>query len=459
MTIRSGGRPRDRGHAHPATEPAGRDHVEEPWEPEYRPRNGGGYGYGSNGGGYNRRGSGGGIGGVLRFLVFALVLAALVLVALITVLRPLVTSAVVGWAGDNPGALGVPFVADLVREDLGAKLSEPASSDEEQVAFTVGAGESARSIAARLEEEGFLQDSRAFVMIAIERELTDDLKTGEFILRRSMTPDEIVTALLDPPVIQHIDIAFRTGLRLEQMTAKLQTIDGLTLDPLEFYELAKHPTPELLADYEWLDLPDGASLEGYLWAATYRVLPDTTGEELLRLMLDRFRTAIAGRMDLPADRGMTFHEVLTLASLVEREAVLDEERPLIAGVYQNRLDGLLGHRLLQADPTVIYAFDTVALAEREFGAWQEYAFWTVPADAGMSEITLPDELQGYQSYQTEGLIPGPICTPTLASIDAAIAPDTAEGYVFFLAKRDGSNGHAFARNQAEHDQNRVTYGY
>ena len=77
----------------------------------------------------------------------------------------------------------------------------------------------------------------------------------------------------------------------------------------------------------------------------------------------------------------------------------------------------------------------------------------------MSEITVPAELQGYQTYQTEGLIPGPICTPTLASIDAALAPNTDDGYVFFLAKRDGTNGHAFAKTQAEHDQNRVTYGY
>lgn len=465
MTIRSGGRPRDRHQAHPIAdqrpaEPRSQP-AAHPWEPEYRsrdpqPRRENGHG---NGGYGRRRDEGGGIGGFLRFLVFAVVLGGIVLAVTLTLLRPLVRDAVIGWAGDSPGALDVPFVADLVREDLGDAYSKPASTDEEQVAFTIGAGESASTIASRLEEEGFLLDRRAFVFIAVERDLTDRLKTGEFILRRSMTPAELVDALLDPPAVATVDIDLRTGLRLEQITAKLQTLDGLTMDPRDFYELAKHPTPELLADYEWLELPDGASLEGYLWPATYRVLPDTSGEELVRLMLDRFHAAIGDRLDVPAEREMTFHEVLTLASLVEREAVLDEERGLIAGVYQNRLDGLLGHRLLQADPTVIYANDTVQLSQLDFGRWREFVFWNVPADVGMGDVTLPEELRGYQTYQVEGLIPGPICTPTIASIDAALAPDTADGYVFFLAKRDGSNGHAFARNQAEHDENRRTYGY
>lgn len=465
MTIRSGGRPRDRHQAHPiAEEPRAEPRAQpaaHPWEPEYRSgeqhsRRGDGYG---NGGYGRRRGEGGGVGGLLRFLLFAIVLGGIVLAVTLTLLRPLVRDTVIGWAGDSPGALDVPFVADLVREDLGDALTRPASADTEQVTFTVGAGESASTIAARLEGEGFLLDRRAFVMIAVERGLSDQLKTGEFILRRSMTPDELVTALLDPQVVATVDIDLRTGLRLEQITAKLQTLDGLTMDPMDFYELAKRPTPELLAEYDWLELPEGASLEGYLWPATYRVLPDTSGEELVRLMLDRFRAAVAERLNVSAEREMTFHEVLTLASLVEREAVLDEERGLIAGVYQNRLDGLLGHRLLQADPTVIYAYDTVALSKLEFERWREYVFWNVPPDVGMGDVTLPEELRGYQTYQIEGLIPGPICTPTLASIDAALAPDTADGFVFFLAKRDGSNGHAFARNQAEHDENRRTYGY
>ena len=457
MTIRSGGRPRDARQAHPASEAK----HDESWTPDYRQPAGNGHGangYGSNGGGYaRRRNGGGGPGGVIKFLLFALVLAAIVLIVLFTLLRPVVRGAVIDWASDSPAALGMPFVADLVREDLGKKLTDPASNDTEQVRFVVGSGESASTIATRLEDEGFLKDHRAFVFIAVERKLTSKLLTGEFIIRRSMTPDQLVTALLDPPATPFVDIDLRTGLRLEQITAQLETIDGLTLSAQDFYDLAKKPTTELLADYDWLDLPDGASLEGYLWPAKYRVLPDTSAEELIRQMLDRFHAAIEDRMTVPEARGMSFYQVLTLASLVEREAVLDDERPLIAGVFQNRLDPKLfpnGH--LGSDVTIFYVNDTIQLEKTPLPAWTSYLFWAPIKDQLPAE--LPDHLADYNTYTHTGLMPGPICTPTLASIDAALNPDTKDHYLYFLAKKDGSKETAFAKTKAEHDKNVAKYG-
>jgi UPF0755 protein len=460
MTLRSGGRPRDTRQAHPVE--AGT--YDEPWEPDYGQGRKGAYGRGNgngngsgNGYGRDRRRTGRGTGGIVRFLAFALVLGAIVLVALVTVLRPVVSGAVVGWASDNPGALGISFVADMVRDDLGAKLTDPASTDTEQVQFNIGSGESATTIAAKLEDEGFLADRRAFVLIAVERDLADKLKTGNFILRRSMTPDQLVTALLNPPANPYVDIALRTGLRLEQITAKLETIDGLEMKPADFYELAKHPTPELLADYPWLDLPEGASLEGYLWPATYRVLPDTTPEELIRLMLDKFHVAIEDRMNVPAARGLTFRQVLTLASLVEREAILDEDRPLIAGVFQNRMDPNLfpnGH--LGSDVTVFYVNDALQLEKMPIEDWKTYSFWNTLK--GQLPADLPADLAGYNTYTSTGLMPGPICTPTIASIDAALNPDTKDHYLYFLAKNDGSNGTVFAKTHAEHEQNIAKYG-
>ena len=469
MTIRSGGRARGGPQAHPAE----RGTYDEGWQPEYTPqsrattaRNGGRNGGGSNGGsngGYNgwkdgrrRRG----LPGVLKFLLFALVLAGLVLIALVTVLRPVVRNAVLGWATDNPAALGMPFIADLVREDLGDKLTTPASTDTEQVAFTVVDGETASTIAARLQEEGFLLDSRAFIFIATQRKLTGDLQTGSFILRRSMTPDQLVTSLLAPEEVKTVEIGLRTGLRLEQITAKLQTLPELTMKPADFYELAKHPTPELLNDYPWLKavLPPGASLEGFLWPATYRVLPDTTAEELIRDMLDGFHAAIGTRMEVPAARDRSFYEILTLAAMVEREAAVDDERATIAGVFENRLHKLRGVApVLASDPTVIYAFDTLELAKIDQADWKGYTFWKVP-ETPMGQIQLPPDLLGYQTYTQAGLPPGPICTPTIASIDAALEPDTKSGYLFFLKIPDTPT-HAFAKTKAEHDQNRKKYGY
>ena len=456
MTIRSGGRPRD-GRASQAQQYDPDAYATEnvPEFSEAVPRRPGGRG----------GGAGGGLVGLLKFLVFAVVLAAVVLVVALTALRPVVTGAIMGIAEDNPAALQIPFVKDIVAENLGAALTTPASSDPTQVEFLVEGGDTAKSIADRLEKEGFLADSRAFVFIAINRDLTGALQQGTFILRRNLTPDQLVSALLAPPTVPYVDIGLRRSLRLEQVTAKLQTLP-LSMDVKAFYELVKSPPASLVDDYPWLkkilaDAPKGASLEGFLWPATYRVLPDTTPDELVRLMLDRFIKDVGeDRLAVPKARGMTFYEVMSLASIVDREAVRDDERALIAGVYQNRIDGIPGikNKILNADPTVFYAIDTLELAKLEFDMWKKYTFWTPPG-VPLAEVTLPEELQGYQTYQVPGLIPGPICTPSLPSIDAALEPDTADKYIYFLAIPDGAGAHVFAKTKEEHDANRKKYGY
>jgi cell division protein YceG involved in septum cleavage len=119
--------------------------------------------------------------------------------------------------------------------------------------------------------------------------------------------------------------------------------------------------------------------------------------------------------------------------------------------------------ILGADPTVIYGNDTVQLAALPFEDWVRFSFWNVPKAPSMSSVDLPEDLAGFQTYQRAGLIPGPICTPTVASIDAALEPNTKTGYLFFLAIRD-ANGkstgrHAFAKTEAEHIANLKKYGY
>lgn len=461
MTIRSGRRPRDARDfkARPydpdayATEPP-----DEFGEPPRRRR-----------GGDDQGGRGGplsGLIGLVRFVVFAVILAGLVLVLALTALRPVVNSVVLDLARDNPAALQLPFVKEIVREDLGALLTDPVSADPAQVEFVVAEGDTATSIADRLEVGGLLADRRAFIFLATERELAGSLRIGDYVLRRNLTPDQLVSALLDPPVIAFVDISLRTGLRLEQVTAKLQTLIGLELDPREFYELATAPPAALIADYPWLasireDAPNGVSLEGFLWPSTYRVRPDTTADELIRLMLDNFVTNVgADRLAVPAERGLNFYQVLALASIVEREAVLDDERPVIAGVYQNRIDGIAGvtTRLLNADPTVFYAIDTVKLDDLAFDGWQRYSFWSPPGVA-LADVVVPEALQGFQTYQTAGLIPWPACTPSLPSIDAALEPDTTEAFIYFLAIPDGGGAHVFAKTLDEHNANRRKYGY
>lgn len=401
----------------------------------------------------------GGIRGLVGLLVFLAVAATLVLLALGTVLRPLTRSLVVGFADGNPGALGLPFVADFVREDLGDALSAPASSDTTEVEFTVSTGESAAGIAGRLVDEGLLRDQRAFLLIAIDRGVTGQLDVGTFLLRRNLTPDRLVATLLeakDPSFVMQ----FRTGLRLEQMTAYIEArpaeIATLEMDAADFLALVRTPPRRLLDDYPWLELPRGATLEGYLAAGSYRVLPDTTAEELVRKMLDRFYENVgAPRIAAAKQRGAPFHEVLTMASLVERETSRDEEKALVAGVYQNRIDQ---GALLNGDPTVIWGVDLLALRKLDLAKWPQYSFWNVPPEP-LASIDFPEAIAGYQTYRVRGLFPGPICTPTPTSIDAALAPDTKDGYLYFVAIPGGDGTHDFSKTYEEHVEKLRKYGY
>ena len=406
--------------------------------------------------------------GVIRFLLFAGILAGLVLVVLLTALRPVLRAGVVGWAWQNPGTImRFPFVSDLVREDLGPALTEPAGTTATETAFVVNPGDSIYTIAPRLVASGYARNEHLFLFAALEAGVNEQLASGTYALRGNMTPAELASALVNSPVtLTTLDITFREGLRLEQMTALLQT-KQVGFDPQQFYDLAKHPTAELLADYEWLKLPEGASLEGFLYPDTYQIVTAspadpakvTSAEGLIRMLLDRFAEVVGpDRMDVPKARGMSFYQVVTLASIVEHEAAVDEERPLIAGVYQNRLNGLHGvARILNADPTVSYATDTMALAALPFDQWKDYFFWKVPPGP-LAGVQVDANLQGYQTYQVAGLIPGPISTPSLASIDAALHPDTAKGYLYFVLIPD-TKTHAFAKTLKEHNANLRKYHY
>ena len=406
--------------------------------------------------------------GVIRFFLFAGILAGIVLVVFLTALRPVVRAFVVDLAWDNPGTImRFPLVADFVREDLGTALTAPAGSDATETVFTVNAGETIYTIAPRLVADGYATNERAFLFAALEGGVNEQLSAGTFVLRKDMTPEQVADALITARVtVTTEDVTFREGLRIEQMTALLQT-KQVGFDPKEFYDLAKNPPAELLAEYDWLKLPKGASLEGFLYPDTYQIItassggPNrvTTAEDLVRMLLDRFAAVVGEeRMDVPAERKMTFYQIVTLASIVEHEAALDEERPIIAGVYQNRLNGLNGiARVLGADPTVTYATDTMALEKLAFEKWKDYFFWKVPAGP-LAGVQVDADLKGYQTYQVAGLIPGPISTPSLASIDAALHPDTAKGYLYFVLIPE-TKQHAFAKTLKDHNANLRKYGY
>jgi UPF0755 protein len=419
---------------------------------------------------YERYGSrGGGLAGILRFVLFLAILSAGVLLVMVTVARPLVRAVVVPWADGNPAALRIPFVADMVREDIGPALTAPASGSADEITFVVQEGDTPRTIAPRLAEDRIVENERAFLFHAREADLATRLTAGRYALAGNLTPEQVVDGLINNRiVVSSIDVAFREQLRLEQMTAKLQVTENLPFDPKDFYDLVTKPTDALLGDYPWLLDPDvrpkGATLEGFLYPATYSLRVDaerpSTAEDLVRMMLDTFIDRVGeDRLKVPEKRGLTFYQILTLASIVEREAVLDDEKPKIAGVYQNRIDRKpqVKTGLLEADPTVIYAVDTNKL-DGYSEDWEKYVFWTVP-DGGMRDQQLPDPLDAYNTYKHRGLPPGPIAAPTVTSIDAALKPDTKSGLKFFVAIPEGQGAHDFSKTLAEHQQKLDKYGY
>jgi UPF0755 protein len=136
--------------------------------------------------------------------------------------------------------------------------------------------------------------------------------------------------------------------------------------------------------------------------------------------------------------------------LVERDG--DAERAKVAGVYANRLDPRLNPTLIMnADPTVIYARDTMALDDARFDTWQEFFFWAAMKDS-LGEFVVPPELQSYQTYQDPGLPDSPIATPAKASIRAALEPDTSNDILFFNAC-PGAKRHTFARTLEQQQRN------
>jgi UPF0755 protein len=451
MSVRGGGRPRDGARPSGSSRSSGYDTgVGQPWKrpparhrtERYAPR----------------RGSG--LSGLVRFGLFSVILGGVILFVLATALRPLTRSVIIGFAFDNPGSMRIGFVGDLVREELGASLTDPASNDSSEIEFRIEAGDTLASLGPRLVEQGFIADERAFVYVAVQDDLGSRLREGRYLLRQDMTPSEVATALVEGRItVTVVDVTFREGLRLEQMVAKLQT-EPIRLDWEAFHRIVTDPPASLLKDYPWLQkagLPEGASLEGFLYPATYSISPTTTPEQLVRAMLDSFHDKVGpDRLAVPKERGLSFYEILALASIVEREAVLDEERATIAGVYQNRLGR--APRLLDADPTVIYGVDTVKLRDLSLDEWTDYFFWSPPG-TGMKDVELPPDLVGFQTYRTNGLIPAPIVSPSVASIDAALKPDTKDGYFFFVAIPDGDGKHAFAKNIEQHDANLRKYGY
>lgn len=282
-------------------------------------------------------------------------------------------------------------------------------------------GSGVAAIGRRLAQAGVVRDPVTFRYAVWLIGGATTLKAGEYRFERPMTPEEVARKLARGEVYLR-QITFREGLSIRDMAALFEQ-QGLGARQA-FVDAASRPDAIRALD------PAAADLEGYLFPDTYAVPRRATAEQLVRLMVLRFQNQVGG--DLPqraAAAGMSVHEAITLASIVEKETGKSEERPLVAAVYSNRLKIGMG---LQCDPTVIYALQR--------------------AGRDTKNLTRED-LQydsPYNTYRYPGLPPGPIASPGKASIDAALQPASVP-YLYFVSRNDGS--HAFATTLDEHNKN------
>ena len=357
----------------------------------------------------------------------------------------------------SPALLSLPLLGDIVVERLGDRISAPAGSDTTLVTVEIAAGSSSSEIAAQLYEAGLIGDETGFIVAVSRAGLEGGLQAGLFQVAASMTPSEIAVALTQPYREPAIAVQLRAGLRLEQIVAQIGTLD-LPFTQRELLDLLRAPSAEILADYDWLDLPTGSTLEGRLGAGTFNVPVSATADRFVRMLLDRFAEEVPAELRGSAPDGRSFHEVLTMASIVEREAALDEERPRMAGVYAYRLQQGIG---LFADPTIIWVADSAALRNLKLEKWQAYEFWTFPEQpyVGLVPPRVPKDLVPWNTFVRGGLPPTPICSPSRASIEAALTPDTSRKEMYFVLIPGANGRHDFSQTLAEHEAKARKYGW
>lgn len=326
-----------------------------------------------------------------------------------------------------------------------SELNIPAGSNPRPRPFVIRPGEPARFVASRLAAAGFIKDADLFNLYMRVTGLERQIEAGNFMLAETMTIPELAVALQNA-LFEEVLVTIPEGFRVEEIAERLS--ENNVIEPDRFLNAVRQPRSLSIFDrYDFLkELPANASLEGYLFPDTYRFpVFAATPEIVLTPFLNNFQAKVGSTGLVGGTSGLSGHNLVTLASIVEREAVQADERPLIAGVYLNRLNASciqeVGGTYLQADPTVQYARGTA-------GNW----WWKPQRIEEYATVISP-----YNTYLNQGLPPGPIASPGLSAIEATRNP-AAVNYCFFLAT--GSDGrHIFARTLAEHEQNMRTYGY
>jgi UPF0755 protein len=303
----------------------------------------------------------------------------------------------------------------LLAVSVAAVVAACSSTSGPGVQLTIRKGSSFREAAESLSAHGLVRSVRAFSLYAKLRRRDRSLRWGTYVLRPGMSWEQMLDALRLGRGVIHL-VTFPEGLSISDIDPMLMDALDLTQDSLD---AAVRDTALL----HRLDVPT-PTLEGYLFPDTYTFPDKTTAREAVRMMVERFEHEWKPEWtDQARTMKLTRHDIITLASIVEREVRRDEERPVVAAVYLNRLK--IGMPLM-ADPTITYA-----LGKK-------------PGRVLLRDLRVKSP---YNTYLRAGLPPGPIASPGAASIRASLFPAKVP-YRFFVAAPDGH--HEFRRTYAEH---------
>jgi peptidoglycan lytic transglycosylase G len=312
-------------------------------------------------------------------------------------------------------ALAALIMVGVTLGAVASALLAPSSDSGAEVLFEVKRGESLRAIATRLEQRGIVRDARATTWWARIRGQAETLHAGQYWLSPSLSPSEIIDRIASGRVATW-EVVIPEGLTAAEIGQRLA--DRGIVDANAFTAAVNDP-----ALARELGIP-ARSLEGYLFPETYRLPRGQTGPEVVRVLVEQFRNAWRQVEARAAERGLSMPQVVTLASIVEKETGAPNERPMIASVFANRLR--LNMRL-ESDPTVIYG--------------------VTGFDGNLRRSDLDDAANPYNTYQHYGLPPGPIANPGLEALRAVIDPAPGK-LLYFVSKNDGT--HEFSESYAKH---------
>jgi len=297
--------------------------------------------------------------------------------------------------------------------------------------FKIESGESTYAITTRLQHAGVISKAQPLRDYLIYSGLDTTIQSGEFELSPHMTIIEIAWALQDATP-NEVVFSILPGWRLEEIAEGLPT-SGLEFSPDDFLSFALFPPSDLAISPS---LPAGASLEGFLFPDRYRLPRKISLTAFIDTVLLNFQIKVDSQIQQGfKQQGLSLFEAVTLASIIQREAVVEDEMPLIASVFFNRLSQGIK---LDTDPTVQYA-----LGYHPAGA----TWWKNPLSLDDLQVMNP-----YNTYLSAGLPPGPIANPGLSALRAVAFPAQSP-YFYFRSACDNSGRHQFAETFEQHQQN------